>query len=224
MLQFDNFNLWQQGELMLRIVLSTCCGCFIGYERMNRNKVAGIRTHMIVALGAALMMIVSKYGFSDIANYDASRVAAQIVSGIGFLGAGVIFVRNNSISGLTTAAGIWATAGVGMAIGAGQYVIGIVSAALILLMQTIFRNDNQRRKGGSTQILVFELKKDREAIPYLKKKLDEKRITGRFLKGKTSKKGTLTVEMESELQAGFDRSEFLQDMIDMEYILGVEFK
>lgn len=224
MLLVDNLNLLQQGEMMLRIALSAACGCFIGYERMNRNKVAGIRTHMIVALGAALMMVVSKYGFSDIAHYDASRVAAQIVSGIGFLGAGVIFVRNNSISGLTTAAGIWATAGVGMAIGGGQYIIGIVSAALILLMQTIFRNDNQRRKGANLQILAFELKKDKEAIPYLKKKLDEKKMTGRFLKGKTSKKGTLTVEMESELPMGFDRSGFLQDMIDMEYILGVEFK
>ena len=106
-------------EFFLRILTAAVCGIVIGYERENRNKEAGIRTHAIVALGAALIMIVSKYGFSDIQNYDASRVAAQIVSGIGFLGAGIIFIRNRAVSGLTTAAGIWATAGVGMAVGSG---------------------------------------------------------------------------------------------------------
>ena len=86
-------------EFFLRILTAAVCGIVIGYERENRNKEAGIRTHAIVALGAALIMIVSKYGFSDIQNYDASRVAAQIVSGIGFLGAGIIFIRNRAVSG-----------------------------------------------------------------------------------------------------------------------------
>ena len=88
--------------------------------RKNRNKSAGIRTHAIVAMGSALMMVVSKYGFADIAEigkFDGSRIAAQVVSGVGFLGAGIIFVRNNLVSGLTTSAGIWATAGVGLAMG-----------------------------------------------------------------------------------------------------------
>ena len=82
-----------------------------------------MRTHAIVAAGASLIMIVSKYGFSDIAHYDASRVAAQIVSGVGFLGAGIIMYRRDSLRGVTTAAGIWATAGIGMAVGAGQYIL-----------------------------------------------------------------------------------------------------
>ena len=80
-------------------------------------------------------MVVSKYGFMDVEKADAARVAAQVVSGIGFLGAGVIFVRNNLVNGLTTAAGIWATAGVGLALGAGMYVVGISSALLVLLIQ-----------------------------------------------------------------------------------------
>ena len=92
-----------QCELVLRILLAGILGCAIGFERKNRNKMAGVRTHAVVAFGAALMMVVSKYGFSDVADYDASRIAAQIVSGVGFLGAGIIFVRhNNSVSGLTT--------------------------------------------------------------------------------------------------------------------------
>ena len=100
-------------ELFLRVIVASVLGYMIGYERKNRDKSAGMRTHAIVALGAALMMVVSKYGFYDVEKVDSSRVAAQIVSGVGFLGAGVIFVRNNTVSGLTTAAGLWTTAGVG---------------------------------------------------------------------------------------------------------------
>ena len=88
-------------EWFLRILIAGMCGAFIGYERRNRNKEAGIRTHSIIALGAALIMIVSKYGFPDVNEYDAARMAAQIVSGVGFLGAGVIFVRHGTVSGLT---------------------------------------------------------------------------------------------------------------------------
>ena len=124
-------------ELLLRIAIACVLGFAIGHERRNHNKSAGIRPHAIVALGSALMMVASKYGFADVADYDASRVAAQIVSGIGFLGAGMIFVRNNLVNGLTTAAGIWATAGVGMAMGAGLYVISIASAGMIIIAQEI---------------------------------------------------------------------------------------
>ncbi|MBT9775060.1 MgtC/SapB family protein [Clostridium sp. MCC353] len=130
-------ELMTQMEFVLRIVGACVCGIVIGYERKNRNKEAGIRTHAIVALGSALIMIVSKYGFEDIPDYDASRVAAQIVSGIGFLGAGIIFIKNNTVSGLTTAAGIWATSGIGMAIGAGLYYIGGITALLIVFIQFI---------------------------------------------------------------------------------------
>lgn len=129
----DPFHL----ELMLRIILSCLIGYIIGYERKSRDKSAGMRTHAIVGLGAALMMIVSKYGFMDMPDHDASRVASQIVSGVGFLGAGIIFVKNNIVSGLTTAAGIWATAGVGMAIGAGSYFIGIWTGFLLVLIQIL---------------------------------------------------------------------------------------
>lgn len=114
---------------VLRIFFAGICGLMIGIERRNRLKEAGIRTHLIVALGSALMMIVSKYGFFDLQGHsflraDASRIASQIVSGIGFLGAGMIIWHHRTVSGLTTAAGIWATAGIGMAIGAGLYGVG----------------------------------------------------------------------------------------------------
>lgn len=125
----------QNLEILIKLSVSCICGLLIGLERSSKHKEAGLKTHAIVALTATLMMIISKYGFSDINKYDASRVAAQIVSGIGFLGAGIIFVKDeNKVSGLTTAAGIWGTTGVGMAIGAGMYFLGLISSMFLILI------------------------------------------------------------------------------------------
>lgn len=126
---------------LLRMVIAVVCGAAIGFERMKRQKEAGIRTHIIVALGSALMMIVSKYGFFDVivndsVSVDASRVAANIITGISFLGSGIIIFKGY-VKGLTTAAGVWVTSGIGMAIGAGMYGVGIMGTALLLLIQVL---------------------------------------------------------------------------------------
>ena len=142
------FTLWQYGEFFLRVLVACVCGAAIGYERSKRLKEAGIRTHIIVCCAAALTMIVSKYGFADMVTSDGAglygtkgtdpaRLAAQIISGVSFLGAGIIFRNGNSIKGLTTAAGIWATAGIGLAIGAGMYVIGIFTTAVVAVIQIL---------------------------------------------------------------------------------------
>ena len=124
---------------IVRILFAALCGFVIGFERKTRSKEAGIRTHTIVALGACLMMVISKYAFWDESGkYDGARIAAQIVSGIGFLGAGMIVYSKGTLHGLTTAAGIWATAGVGMAIGAGgnvMLIVGFAATVLIVLVQ-----------------------------------------------------------------------------------------
>lgn len=135
-----------QLDWLLRILVAALCGTAIGYERATQRKSAGIRTHMVVAVASALFMIVSKYGFFDLLNLhdialDPSRIAAQIVTGISFIGAGTILVRKEQISGLTTAAGVWATAAIGMAVGAGMYLIGIVSTLFLFLIQIIFHDD-----------------------------------------------------------------------------------
>ncbi|MBQ3053950.1 MAG: MgtC/SapB family protein [Clostridia bacterium] len=130
-------------QYILRILVACICGFAIGYERKNRAKGAGVRTHLIVAAASALMMIISKYGFTDIASVpgikeaDPSRLASQIVTGVGFLGAGMIFIQKQIVTGLTTAAGIWATSGIGMALGAGMYSIGIAFTVIIILSQLI---------------------------------------------------------------------------------------
>ncbi len=122
---------------LIRILYAVLLGFAIGFERKLRFKEAGIRTHTIVSAGSALIMVVSKYAFSDVPDYDASRVAAQIVSGIGFLGAGMIIYRKQAVHGLTTAAGVWATAGVGMAAGGGLYLLAGGSALVLIAVQCI---------------------------------------------------------------------------------------
>lgn len=137
------FNGYSDAVLVIRIILAGICGGIIGVERTLRQKDAGFRTHIIVAMGAALMVIISKYGFLDIVfldsvQVDVSRVASNIITGISFLGAGMIFVKGISIKGLTTAAGIWVTAAVGMAMGAGLYIVALISVFLLLLVQIVF--------------------------------------------------------------------------------------
>ncbi|MBR1630892.1 MAG: MgtC/SapB family protein [Paludibacteraceae bacterium] len=125
-------------NLILRIVLATGCGALIGIDREYRTKAAGFRTHVLVALGSALFMVVSMYGFEEVrrlsgASFDPSRIASQVVTGIGFIGAGTILFQKNSVRGLTTAAGLWVTAAIGLACGAGLYWIAGVATLLVLL-------------------------------------------------------------------------------------------
>ncbi len=123
-------------RILLDLLLSVVLGFAIGFERKIRSKEAGIRTHTIVCMGSALMMIVSKYAFGN--NADTARVAAQIVTGIGFLGAGIIVYKRHEVRGLTTAAGVWATAGVGMACGGRLYIIAIGATLLMIAAQLLF--------------------------------------------------------------------------------------
>lgn len=146
MLYIEKFSQygWNLVEWLLRIVVATFCGALIGFERSKRLKEAGVRTHSVVALASAVFMILSKYAFIDITGEffgakeaDPSRIASTIVTGIGFLGAGAIFRTGNLVKGLTTAAGIFATAAVGMSVGSGLYVVGVFATALILLVHFI---------------------------------------------------------------------------------------
>ncbi len=127
----------QELQYLIGILVAVALGSAIGFERKLRVKEAGLRTHTIVCVGAALMMVVSKYGFGGM-TADAARIAAQIVSGVGFLGAGIIMFRGQKMHGVTTAAGIWATAGVGMAAGAGMYVVATGATLILIVIQCIF--------------------------------------------------------------------------------------
>lgn len=144
-------------ELTL-LVLAFVLSVVIGWERHRKLKSAGMRTHTLVGVGSAVFTLVSAYGFSSVTSgaitLDPSRIAAQIVSGIGFLGAGLIFVRQNTVSGLTTAASIWATAAVGMACGAGSPALAIMATVLQLVAVTLLGRRHGRRQGQRQQHTV----------------------------------------------------------------------
>ena len=177
----------EQMTYIVRIILAGLCGLAIGMERKNRAKEAGVRTHFVVACGAALMMVVSKYAFFDVigegmygnveVRLDPSRIASTIASGIGFLGAGMIFVQKNTIIGLTTAAGIWATSGVGMAIGAGMYLIGVAATIVILIAQLVLHLNFRRNKNINVKILSIRDVSEKNFQRTISEKLIEKDIT-----------------------------------------------
>ena len=146
-------------EFVLRLLVAGVLGIFIGLEREYRAKEAGYRTHFLVALGSALIMVVSQYGFDEVlgrvgVGLDPSRIAAQVVTGIGFIGAGTIILNKQIVRGLTTAAGIWATAAIGLCVGAGMYMLGVLATLLALvgleLLSRIFR-----RLGLKSYIIEF---------------------------------------------------------------------
>ena len=119
-------------ELTIRMLGAALLGAAIGYERELRGKGAGVRTHLLVALGSALFMIISQYGFPDAGKFDAARVAAGVVGGLGFLGGGII-MKNKHISGLTTAAGLWVTGAMGLSMGCGMYEMAVLCTILVLI-------------------------------------------------------------------------------------------
>lgn len=152
-------------DFILRLFIAGLLGAVVGLDREYRAKEAGYRTHFLVSLGSALIMIVSQYGFQQIiqensVSLDPSRVAAQVVSGIGFIGAGTIIIQKQFVRGLTTAAGIWATAGIGLAIGAGMYGVGVAVTILTLigleLLSFIFKSLGMR----SSMIIFSTAEKD----------------------------------------------------------------
>ena len=158
-------------SFLLRLCVACLCGTVIGLDREYRVKDAGFRTHFLVALGSALMMIVSQYGFDELAasrdglRFDPGRIAAQVVSGIGFIGAGTIIIHRQLVRGLTTAASLWATAGFGLAAGAGMYALAAAAAALTLFgleVLTLFFGGLGRKR----TLIVFSSPR-REAIDAL---------------------------------------------------------
>ncbi|SDD45069.1 MgtC/SapB family protein [Sporomusa acidovorans] len=133
-------------DIVLRLVISCILGGLIGFERENLERPAGLRTHILVCVGSALIMLVSIYGFAnyETVNKDPGRIAAQVVSGIGFLGAGTILREGLTVTGLTTAASLWVVAGIGLAIGSGLFFVGIAGTALVFLTLVLFGQMERR--------------------------------------------------------------------------------
>jgi len=132
--------MFPDSEIIFQLILAAVIGLILGIEREVIGKPAGMRTYALVTLGATIFTIISKYGFSDVGGtIDPSRVAAQIVTGIGFLGAGVIIFKGVKVEGLTTASGLWVSAAIGMAIGTSMYSVAIVSAIIAFIVMVVMR-------------------------------------------------------------------------------------
>ena len=151
-------------EIIIRLGVSAFCAGLIGLERERKEWTAGMRTHMMVGVGATLYMLVSSYGFQDLLSHekidlDPSRVAAQVVSGIGFLGAGtIIFLRQGIIRGLTTASGLWTVAGIGLAIGGGLYLAGIATTCIAIVILWILQPiESKLYKRNRAKVLIVRL-------------------------------------------------------------------
>lgn len=141
-------------ELILRLLLATIIGGLIGIERENNNRPAGLRTHILVTVGAALIMLISSQSFGD--GNDPARLAAQVVSGIGFLGAGTIIRTGNTIKGLTTAASLWVCGGIGLAIGSGYYLGGITTGIIVFLSLGVLNKLETRLEINKYKVVVLK--------------------------------------------------------------------
>ncbi|MCI5819391.1 MAG: MgtC/SapB family protein [Acidaminococcus sp.] len=214
--------------LILRIFLAGLCGFLIGYERKTRSKEAGIRTHAIVCMAACIMMIVSKYGFADqaigsggVRGADSARIAAQVVSGIGFLGAGVIIYRRDMLHGITTAAGIWATSGIGLALGAGMYVIGIASTILLIGFQVLLHVPFKVLRGRVYSILKAQIEVN--SSEELQRFKDVFKIK-RFLRYKenTDGKGGYVADLEFSVTSIYTAERIHEIMAENPYIKSLE--
>ena len=216
-----------QLEYIVRVLVAGFCGAMIGYERKNKLKEAGIRTHFIVALTSALIIIISKYGFYDIIGtpgigLDPARVAAQVVSGVGFLGAGLIFVRNQSISGLTTAAGMWATAGIGLAIGCGLYLLGIVSSIIILISQFLLHRSRWWIRLPIAEQLLIKIRNTDDSVTYIEEKLKNDRIDIINMKVNNLDEFFLEVTIYAKLPKGYNKTNLLKLFNDNPLIKSLE--
>lgn len=220
-------------EYLMRVVLAGLCGVFIGYERKNRMKEAGIRTHFVVAVGAALMMVVSKYGFQDQSGWtnlslDPSRIAAQVVSGVGFIGAGMIFTQRQTVRGLTTAAGIWATAGMGLAMGAGLYWTGAGVTLLIIIAQMLLHRQARWLVSARSETLTIRLDQEGAALQRVLSLLGQEGIavTGFRAEKETSADllGETTLEFVVKLPGPYQGERLLALLSDVPHVRSIELK
>lgn len=203
---------------LFRIVLAIIAGGIIGYEREHRVKVAGLRTHILISMASALMMIISKYAFFDVLventapglGLDVSRVAAGIIAGMGIFSGGIVFIgKRGNVSGLTTAAGIWAAIGIGMVIGAGMYVIGIGSVLMVEAVQFVLHHDLQIYRHDTVANVVFEFEDPDKDYKDLINKLDSYKAKVSYLRWEKIDKNGAKLKCNVVFGKKFERDEIV---------------
>ena len=218
----------EQGTYFAQVVLAGFCGILIGAERQSRMKSAGVRTHFMVAVASAVMMIISKYGFLDViviegVSVDASRVAAGIITGIGILGGGLIFTgKQGLVSGMTTAAGIWVTVGIGMAMGSGMYTLGFMVTFLILAVQFLFHRNLKICREPLRGQIVFATDNAPESMGNMILQLENLDMEVSRVKTEVKDKKTCLVRCSVILKPGIGRKEFVGQIAGLSQIVSYE--
>jgi putative Mg2+ transporter-C (MgtC) family protein len=205
-----SLELTLQIDIALRLLLAAVLGAVIGFEREIHDHPAGMRTHLLVSLGSAIFTVVSIFGFGDAAITDPSRVAAQIVTGIGFLGAGAIIKYGTSVRGLTTAASLWATAAVGMAVGAGWWILAAVSSAIVVVslwpLNVVL---NRIRQKGPHPIRVRLHAAKLDAVGEVSRALAARRVEIGEISTERLGKGNYEIELLLRMPTGLDQAELI---------------
>lgn len=212
-------------EFVLRLFVAAMLGGVIGLEREYRAKEAGFRTHFLVALGSGLFMILSQFGFNDVLGHyeqvslDPSRIASQVVTGIGFIGAGTIIFQKHVVRGLTTAAGLWVTSAIGMTAGAGMYVLSIATTVLVLLCLEALYFILQHF--GTRNITVtFSTPKEENILPVLQRLRDKEIIIDSYemTRKDTSSGHYFVVTMEMKFKRKRYKNHLLNFMAEFENV------
>ncbi|MBI1724467.1 MAG: MgtC/SapB family protein [Candidatus Tectomicrobia bacterium] len=206
----------------VRLIEAAFLGGLIGFERERNNQPAGLRTHIILCLGSALIMVVSHRVASGGAVYDPGRIAAQVVSGIGFLGAGAILRMGASVRGLTTAASIWTTSGIGLAVGAGMHAEAISATAILLLSLAALKRVGRRITGRLRfRRLVIEVRQeDEEILQEIEDILSKERCNVRSMEVKKHlETGTFHVQVEMSVPRDFDPAHLLEALTRNPYVI-----
>jgi putative Mg2+ transporter-C (MgtC) family protein len=208
-----SLDLALQLDLALRLLLAAVLGAVIGYEREIHDHPAGMRTHLLVSVGSAAFTVLSIYGFPSEqgAPTDTSRVAAQIVTGIGFLGAGAIIKYGTSVRGLTTAASLWATAAVGMATGAGWWAVAAITTAIVVLSLWPLNSVVKRiRSLGSNQVRLRLQTSSLESVGGLRRAVDDRRIEISAINTEQTDRGRHEIEVVLQVPPSVDRAELIE--------------
>ena len=209
-----SLDLALQLDLALRLLVAAVLGAVIGYEREIHDHPAGMRTHLLVALGSAAFTVLSIYGFSGgegAAPTDTSRVAAQIVTGIGFLGAGAIIKYGTSVRGLTTAASLWATAAVGMGAGAGWWLVAAVTTGIVVLSLWPLNVVLKRiRKMGAHQVRLRLQASSLESLGGLRRALASRRIEISEINTQLTGRGRHEIELVLHVPPSVDQAELIE--------------
>lgn len=206
-------------EILVKALLSVIIGSLIGSERARHGRAAGMRTHILVCLGAALTSMISLYVSSRFGIGDVLRIPAQVISGIGFLGAGMIILKNNNvITGLTTAAGVWTTSIIGIAIGYGFYSGAVIGAVLFLSAIVLFSKLERKKK--STEVIYIEIDNMYKAndVCALVKEMIKTECVCRMVAPKSEKEGNLGINVIIEQRINFN----IDNLRDLESVVFVE--